>query len=123
MPTMNVVEPEKVGMSSNRLELIGPVMQTYVDTGKIAGLSTLISRKGQIVHFRQVGMMDIESQTPMSPDAIFRIYSMTKPVVCVSLMTLYEQGRFQLSDPVMKFLPVFCKPVVLECNAEETKGK
>lgn len=117
MPAINVVEPERVGMISNRLERIGPVMQTYVDSGKIAGLSTLITRRGKAVHFGQVGMMDIESRTPMSPDAIFRIYSMTKPVVCAALMTLYEQGRFQLSDPVMKFLPAFSKPAVLECDA------
>lgn len=117
MPAMNISEPEKAGMSRDRLERIVPVMQTYVDSGKIAGLSTLIARKGRVVHSCQTGMMDIESRTPMSPDTIFRIYSMTKPVVCTALMTLYEQGRFRLSDPIAKFLPAFKHLPVLECDA------
>jgi CubicO group peptidase (beta-lactamase class C family) len=117
MLNFDAAEPEKVGLSSSRLERIGPVMQTYVDSGKIAGLSTLIARRGRIIYFNQVGLMDIKSGAPMSPDTIFRIYSMTKPIICVALMTLYEQGRFQLSDPVMKFLPIFEKSVVLECDA------
>lgn len=88
-------------------------MQSYVDRGKFAGLSTLLARRGQLVHFEQVGWQDRESQTPLSPGTIFRIYSMTKPVVCAALMTLYEEGRFQLLDPVAKFLPAFGKVRVL----------
>jgi CubicO group peptidase (beta-lactamase class C family) len=75
MLNFDAADPEKVGLSSSRLERIGPVMQTYVDSGKIVGLTTLIARKGRVVHFNQVGLMDIESREPMSPDAIFRIYS------------------------------------------------
>ena len=113
-----VVTPEEVGLSSKRLERIKPAMQAYVDQKKNAGLSTMVARRGKVVHFEQVGWMDIESNKPMSVDAIFRIYSMTKPIVCTALMTLYEQGRFQLFDPVAKFIPVFSKLKVLESDAE-----
>lgn len=108
------VEPEKAGMNSSRLEAVRQVMQSYVDSGKIKGLSTLLARKGKVVHFEQVGMMDIESAVPMTADAIFRIYSMTKSITCTALMTLYEKGRFQLTDPVSKYLPVFEQMKVLE---------
>ena len=112
-----IVAPEEVGMSSKRLELIRPAMQSYVDQSKITGLSTMIARKGKVVFFEQVGMMDIEANKPMSDDAIFRIYSMTKPVICTALMILYEQGRFHLNDPVAKYIPAFSKVKVLESNA------
>ena len=109
-----VIAPEAVGMSSRRLERIRPAMQAYVDQKTFAGLSTMIARKGKVIHFEQVGQMDIESNKSMSDDAIFRIYSMTKPIICVALMTLYEQGRFQLWDPVSKFIPAFDDLRVLE---------
>ncbi len=112
-----VVTPEKVGLSSKRLERIKSAMQVYVDQKKIAGLSTMVARRGRVVHFEQIGWMDIESNKPMSGDAIFRIYSMTKPIVCVALMTLYEQGRFQLFDPVAKFISAFGDLKVLESDA------
>lgn len=112
-----VVTPEEVGLSSKRLERIKPAMQVYVDQKKIAGLSTMVARRGKVVHFEQIGRMDMESNKPMSDDAIFRIYSMTKPIVCVALMTLYEQARFQLFDPVAKFIPTFSDLKVLESDA------
>ena len=67
--------PEEVGMSSKRLERIRPIMQGYVDQKKISGLSTMIARKGKVVHFEQVGQLDKESNKPMTEDAVFRIYS------------------------------------------------
>lgn len=111
-----ITAPEEVGMSLKRLERIRPVMQGYVDQKKIAGLSTMIARKGKVVHFEQVGQLDKESNKPMTEDAVFRIYSMTKPIICVALMTLYEQGRFQLTDTVAKFIPAFNDLKVLECD-------
>ena len=111
-----ITAPEEVGMSLKRLEHIRPVMQAYVDQKKIAGLSTMIARKGKVVHFEQVGLLDKESNKPMTEDAVFRIYSMTKPIICVALMTLYEQGRFQLADPVAKFIPAFNDLKVLESD-------
>jgi CubicO group peptidase (beta-lactamase class C family) len=115
----NAVEsPEAVGFSSKRLARIKPVMQSYVDGRGFAGVSTMLARRGRVVHFEQVGWQDRESRTPLSADTIFRIYSMTKPIVCTALMTLYEEGRFQLFDPVAKFLPAFGK-VRVQAGTEE----
>ena len=111
-----IIAPEEVGMCSKRLERIRPIMQGYVDQKKIAGLSTMIARKGKVVHFEQVGQLDKESNKSMSDDTIFRIYSMTKPIICVALMTLYEQGKFHLTDPVAKFIPAFDNLKVLACD-------
>src|SRR5215510_8374113 len=111
--TETIHSPESVGCSSERLSRIKPVMQSYVDRRGFAGISTMIARRGRIVHFEQAGLQDRESRTPLARDTIFRIYSMTKPVVCVALMTLFEESRFQLFDPVVKFLPAFGKLRVL----------
>ncbi|MEM7343259.1 MAG: serine hydrolase domain-containing protein, partial [Chloroflexota bacterium] len=112
-----IVTPEVVGLSSERLKRIKPAMQAYVDRKQIAGLSTMIARKGKVVHFEQVGQMDIEANKPISNDTIFRIYSMTKPIVSTALMTLYEQGLFHLFHPVEKFIPAFGNLKVLENDA------
>ena len=106
---MNIVAPEEVGFSANRLSHIGAWMQRYVDQNKLAGLIAMVARCGKVVYFERSGMMDVEAATPMQFDAIFRIYSMTKPITCVALMMLYEHGLFQLTDPVTKFLPEFRK--------------
>ena len=106
---LTVESPEAVGCSAQRLARIAPVMQSYVDQHGFAGISTMLARRGRVVHFEQVGWQDRESHIPLSTDTIFRIYSMTKPIICVALMTLYEEGRFQLLDPVDKFLPAFGK--------------
>jgi CubicO group peptidase (beta-lactamase class C family) len=115
---ITVVSPEKVGFSSQRLARIKPVMQAYVDKGGYSGLSTMLARRGKVIHFEQVGCQDRETETPMTADTIFRIYSMTKPIVCSAFMTLYEEARFQLFDPVEKFIPAFAKLRVLEGNKE-----
>ena len=109
-----VESPEAVGFDSTRLGRIKPVMQSFVDKRGFAGLSTMLARHNRVVHFEQVGWQDRESGTPLSADTIYRIYSMTKPVVCAAFMTLYEQGRFRLLDPVAKFIPGFGKVRVLE---------
>lgn len=111
---LKVESAEAVGFDSARLDRIKPVMQSYVDRRGFAGLTTLLARHGHVIHFEQVGWQDRESRTPLTPDTIFRIYSMTKPIICAAFMTLYEQGRFQLFDPVAKFLPAFAKVRVLE---------
>lgn len=114
MMNMIVETPEELGFSSERLARIKPVMQSYVDRRGYSGLSTMLARRGKIIHFEQVGCQDRETQTPMTADTIFRIYSMTKPIVCTAFMTLYEEGHFQLFDPVEKFIPAFAKMRVLE---------
>lgn len=99
------VAPEEVGMDSDRLERVTQAMQGFVDDGLLSGAVTMASRDNKVVHYESVGYRDIEAQAPMTPDTIFRIYSMTKPVTGVALMILYEEGKFKLSDPVEKYIP------------------
>jgi CubicO group peptidase (beta-lactamase class C family) len=80
-------------------------LQRYIDAGKIAGALTLITRRGELAHFQPLGLADREQGRPMARDTIFRIYSMTKPITSVALMMLYEQGLFQLDDPVHRHIP------------------
>ena len=111
--SVNVTSPEAVGMSSDRLERIRPGMESYVNERGIVGISTMISRRGQIVHAEQFGSRDKEAGKPMTADTIFRIYSMTKPIVSTALMMLHEEGRFQLDHPVAQYLPAFGSTKVL----------
>lgn len=111
-----VTTPEEVGLSSARLERLRPRMQEYVDRKGYSGISTTIARRGRVVHSCQVGSADVESRTPLAPDTIYRIYSMTKPVVCAAVMTLYEEGRFQLTDAVGDFIPSLAKLTVLQSD-------
>ena len=99
--------PEDVGMSTSRLERIAPVMQGYVDNGKIPCALTMIAREGKLVHFEKFGMQDIAASKPIAFDTIFRLYSMTKPITSVAVMMLYEEGHFQLTTPVSEFVPAF----------------
>ena len=102
-----IVEPALVGMSAEGLGELGAAMQGFVDRGELAGVITVVARHGKIAHFETFGMQDIASGTPMAKDTIFRIYSMTKPIAGVALMTFYEEGRFELDDPIAKFIPEF----------------
>ncbi len=110
--------PESVGISSDRLARIRPAMQRWIDRGTIAGASMMIARRGTIIYADQVGRMDKETDEAMRSDAIFRIYSMTKPIVCTALMTLYEEGRFQLITPLATFIPAFANVKVLQQDKE-----
>ena len=98
-------EPAEVGLSEERLDLITQAMQADVDRGHLAGSIGVVSRKGKIAYWETVGMADREAGKPMRDDTIFRIYSMTKPIVGVALMTLYEEGKFGLRDPVKRYIP------------------
>lgn len=97
--------PEEVGLSSERLERIKPAMQNYITQNKLSGIITMVARRGRVVHFETYGQMD--DNKPMQYNTIFRIASMTKPVTSVAAMILYEEGYFQLTDPVSKFIPEF----------------
>jgi CubicO group peptidase (beta-lactamase class C family) len=99
--------PESVGMDSERLSRVTGAMQDLVDEGRLAGVVTAAVRDNKLVHFESVGYRDLESQDPMTNDAIFRIYSMSKPITGVAMMILYEEGKFRLSDPVEQYLPEF----------------
>jgi CubicO group peptidase (beta-lactamase class C family) len=98
--------PEAAGFSATRLERITDHLnRNYVEPGKIAGCQVAVSRHGHLAYFRSLGLMDRERNRPMLDDTIFRIYSMTKPITSVALMQLYEQGHFQLNDPVHRVIP------------------
>jgi CubicO group peptidase (beta-lactamase class C family) len=106
MPGMTT-RPEAVGMSSERLQRVDDVTHAYVDKGKLPGVQTLVSRGGELVHHDCYGWTDVEAQTPATPETIYRIYSMTKPITSVALMMLYEEGVFLLENPLSRFLPEF----------------
>jgi CubicO group peptidase (beta-lactamase class C family) len=111
------VEPsEAVGMNAKRLERISPAMQAYVDSGVYAGINTLVARRGKVVHAGEFGWRDKEAGHAMTADTIFRLYSMTKPIICTALMTLLEEGRFRLIEPVAKYIPAFGPVKVLEAD-------
>ena len=97
--------PEDVGLSSAGLARLGRVMQGEVGRGVVPGAVALIARRGQLAYFESFGQRDPASGAPMATDSIFRIYSMTKPIVSVAAMMLWEEGRFLLSDPIAKYLP------------------
>lgn len=102
-----ITTPEAVGASSERLARIKPQMQSFVDQYGYSGISSMLARRGQVIHCEQVGYQERENKTPLTADTIFRIYSMTKPIICTAFMTLYEEGRFQLFHPVSNYLPAF----------------
>ena len=110
--SFNLSSPESVGFSSHRLERIKPAMQSFVDGGKFPGFVTLLARRGKVVHFDQVGWQERATHTPMAADTIFRIYSMTKPIICTALILLYEEGCFRLLDPLAKYLPAFANMTI-----------
>lgn len=97
--------PEEVGLSAEKLEGIDAAMQAYVDKNKLSGIVILLAREGKVAHVGVYGKMDREADKAMRRDALFRIYSMSKPITSAALMTLYDEGRFQLDDPVSKYLP------------------
>ena len=99
--------PEDVGLSSAGMARLQRHIQAYVDAGKFPGAISMVQRRGKVVHFQTYGLRDVEAGTPVEPETIFRIYSMTKPIVSVALMTLYEEGRVQLDDPVAQYIPQF----------------
>lgn len=98
-------DPESVGLSSERLETVHKVLSQKVDEGVIPGYVALVARHGKVAWFEAYGVQDPNSKKPMETDAIFRVYSMTKPIVSVAAMTLVEEGKMKLSDPVSMYLP------------------
>ncbi|MCX6238006.1 MAG: serine hydrolase [Bacteroidia bacterium] len=105
--------PEKLGLSSERLNRIDSVMVDYVKNGKMPGMVAMIIRHGKVGYFKSFGLKDIEGKKEMSNDAMFRIASMSKAITSVAIMTLYEEGYFLLTDPVSKFIPECRTPKVV----------
>ncbi|MFK7730446.1 MAG: serine hydrolase domain-containing protein [Pseudomonadales bacterium] len=105
--TLKMVKPESVGMSSAALKRIDQFAQKKIESGTHTGFVSMVARHGKIVHFEATGKMGLDNDAPIKKDTLFRIYSMTKPVTAVAAMMLYEEGYFQLSDPISKYMPEF----------------
>ena len=113
MDTLPLVAPEQVGLSAARLDRVRKWMHGWVDSGKLAGMVACVMRKGELAFAEVAGLSDVARNKPMRPDTIFRIYSMTKPLTSTAIMMLYEEGRFQLDDPISRFIPAFANPRVM----------
>ncbi|HPF57929.1 MAG TPA: serine hydrolase domain-containing protein [Candidatus Competibacteraceae bacterium] len=108
MTVLNVeVDAREAGFDAARLQRIDAHFARYVDDGRLPGWLIEVSRAGQIVHLSTYGWRDVEARAPLTPDTLFRIYSMTKPITAVAAMMLYEQGAFELKDPVSRWIPAF----------------
>jgi CubicO group peptidase (beta-lactamase class C family) len=110
-------KPESVGMSSERLARLDAGMKALVDQGKLAGVVTVVARHGKVVDFTASGKRELASNAPMQKDSIFRIYSMSKPITGVAMMMLFEEGKWQLNDPVAKYIPEFANLKVYGTDA------
>lgn len=103
---LTVSDPSSLGFDPARLAHIDQfIADRYLNTGRFAGFSLLISRRGQIAHLSSQGLRSVETGAPMEDDTIVRIYSMSKPITSVALLSLYEEGLFRLDEPVSKFIP------------------
>ena len=111
-------KPESVGMSSQRLGNLKSEMQALVDRNQLPGVVTMVAKDGKIVEFDVAGKRDVESGAPLQKDSIFRIYSMSKPITGVAMMMLFEQGKWQLNDPVSKHIPEFANLKVAKVNPQ-----
>ena len=98
-------KPEDVGLSSERLKRVAELVQRHVTAGSFTGAVTLVARNGRIAYHEAQGVMDLETKKPMVKDGIFRIMSMTKPVIGVATLMMMEEGKIRLTDPISKFIP------------------
>jgi len=114
--------PEAVGMSSERLGKLTAALQQEVADKKLPGAVVMVARKGKLVYSQAVGSLNSAGAGAMKEDSIFRIYSMTKPLVSTALMMLVEDGKVQLTDPVSKFLPAFKAPMVSVASFDAVSG-
>jgi CubicO group peptidase (beta-lactamase class C family) len=99
--------PEHLGLSTERLQRLGDWLEQQVDSGRLAGASAIVGRRGKIAFCQSAGLAERESDRPFKRDTLTRIFSMTKPVTTVAAMMLYEEGHFQLDDPIARYLPEF----------------
>lgn len=109
-----VASPESVGFSTERLNRLDGAMQAEIDAGHYAGISVMVARHGKLVKFRRYGYQALGGSEPLREDAIFRIASMTKPIIAVAMLLLYEEGKWQLDDPVTNFIPEFADLKVMQ---------
>lgn len=119
--SVDIATPESVGLSSDTLKIAENKMQEYIDNGKLAGISTLVVKDGKVVQRSNFGFTDIKAQSPIEDNTIFRIFSMTKPVTAVALMTLYDEGKFKLDDKVSTYIPEFKDTKVFQKGEDSFK--
>jgi CubicO group peptidase (beta-lactamase class C family) len=112
MTPLPTAAPGEIGLSPGRLGRLSQVMRGEIERGRVPGAVALIARRGRVGFFESFGQRDTAGGAPMAKDAIFRIYSMTKPITTVAAMMLWEEGRFLLSDPIANYLPEFSEPTV-----------
>ncbi len=105
-------------MSTQRLGRLKSEMQALVDRNQLPGVVTMVAKDGKVVEFEAAGKRDLESAAPMQKDSIFRIYSMSKPITGVAMMMLFEEGKWQLNDPVSKHIPEFANLKVAKVNPQ-----
>ena len=115
-------KPESVGFAPGALDKMDEGMQGLIDQKHLAGIVTLVARKGKVVQHKAYGMQDSEKQTPMRTDTIARIYSMTKPITGVAMMMLYEEGKWRPSDPIAKHIPEFANLKVFAGEKDGAQG-
>ncbi len=102
-------KPESVGLSSKRLQVLSDTFKREIDKGTLPGAVLMVARKGKVAHFDAVGRQHPAHDAPMRHDSVFRIFSMTKPIVSMAIMQLVEQGRILLADPLSKYIPAFAQ--------------
>ena len=111
-PPLPQAKPESIGLSPSRLQKLSDAFKREVDKGTLPGATVMVARKGQVGWFDAIGRQSPTDARPMAHDTIFRIFSMTKPIVSVGIMMLVEEGQLLLADPVAKFIPEFAKQKV-----------
>jgi CubicO group peptidase (beta-lactamase class C family) len=121
--SLGSARPEQVGLSPERLTRITTMLKADVAKGTIPGAILLVARHGKVVMFEPVGVRDPGTKAPMTRDAIFRIYSMSKPITSVAAMTLVEDGKLSLADPVAKYIPQFAEVKVGVEKVDPATGK
>ena len=126
-PQMQKSSPSEVGMSSIYLNKATQRLQQHIDEGDIAGVTAAVSRDGKLIYFESLGLMDIALDKPMRTDALFRTYSMTRQITTIAALILYDQGKFEMNDPVQRYLPEFKDQTVLlnsdSLNISEVKPR
>lgn len=104
--------PAEVGLSAEALARMAPAMRAYTDSGKLGGVLVAVARHGRVAYLETFGTADVRTGAPLAPDAVFRMYSMTKPVTAVAVLQLVERGKLGLDDPVSRYVPAFAEAVV-----------
>ncbi|MGI8723239.1 MAG: serine hydrolase domain-containing protein, partial [Geodermatophilaceae bacterium] len=112
------IAPAEVGLDATRLDRISGYLQRYVDAGQLPGFLVAVTRRGQLAYLACGGHRHVEDGLAVETDTLFRIYSMTKPITSVAAMMLFEEGAFELSDPISRFLPAFADPRVYVAGSD-----